>query len=390
MRKARRGFIEVRHLIKVLNIITDTNIGGAGNVLLNFMKATDRAEFDHTVIVPVGSMLSQRLRELDIRTDEMPGIAEKSLSIGTVRAFRRKYEQIAPDIVHTHASLSARIAAKRWGKCMVVHTRHCAYPQGKLKTSFPVKQALGLMNNRLSDAIIAISPAARDNLVETGTDPKKIVTMFNGVEPARRLSDEEKAAVRASLGIGDEFVCAIIARLVPEKGHAYVLDAAEQLRDLPIRFVIAGTGTSEMTLKTAAAERGLDNCIFTGFISDIATIENIMDLQINASYGTETSSLSLLEGMSLGIPSVASDFGGNPYLVTDGENGLIVPKCDGAAIAEAVRKLHASPETLARMGESSATAYKERFTAAIMAKNIENVYHKIVGDAVLSVPHERW
>jgi len=39
-------------LIKVLNIITDANIGGAGNVLLNFMRKTNRAEFEHTVIVP--------------------------------------------------------------------------------------------------------------------------------------------------------------------------------------------------------------------------------------------------------------------------------------------------------------------------------------------------
>ena len=242
-----------------------------------------------------------------------------------------------------------------------------------------MKQALGFLNNRLSDIIIAISPAACDNLTDTGTDPQKIVTMFNGVEPVRLIDDNERNAIRTLLGIEDgQFVCAIIARLVPEKGHMYVLEAADLLRDLPIRFVIAGAGPFESEVRAAAAARNLSNCIFTGFIKDIATIVNIMDVQINASYGTEASSLSLLEGMSLGKPTVASDFGGNPHHITDGDNGLVVRQHDGKAIADAIRMLHGDPELLAHMGESSLKTYNARFTAAIMAANIESVYRDAI------------
>jgi len=223
--------------------------------------------------------------------------------------------------------------------------------------------------------MIAISPAARDNLVETGADPRKIVTMFNGVEPVRRISDEEKSTVKSLMGIEDGmFVCALIARLVPEKGHLYVLEAAYILRDLPIRFVIAGAGPCEDELRAAVAGRNLTNCVFTGFVDDIAVIENIMDLQLNASYGTETSSLSLLEGMSLEVPAVASDFGGNPYLIAHGENGFLVAKKDGAALAGAIRELYENPEKLAVMGKNAYQVYNERFTAGIMAAGIEQVY----------------
>jgi len=373
-------------LIKVLNIITDTNIGGAGNVLLNFLRKTNRTEFSHTVIVPTSAQLSPPLRALDIQVFEMPGIADKSLSPGTIGAFSRVFDKLKPDLIHTHASLSARIAARKWNKkCAVVHTRHCAYPQGRLKTSFPVKQALGFINNSLSDIIIAVSPAARDNLTDTGTNPQKIVTMFNGVEPVRRLSDDEKSAVRTMLGIEDgQFVCAVIARLVPEKGHMDILEAAGLLSDLPIRFVITGAGPFEGELRAVAETRGLSNCIFTGFIEDVAVIENIMDLQINASYGTETSSLSLLEGMSLEIPAVASDFGGNPYLITNGENGLIFPQRNGSALACVVRELYGDREKLARMGEAAYQAYNERFTAKIMSDNIEQVYR----DALIKLKME--
>ena len=363
-------------MIKILNIITDMNIGGAGNVLMNFMRHTDREEFDHTVIVPANAQLAPLLRDIGVNVVESASIVEKSLHLGAIGALRKELKRLDPDVVHTHASLSARIAARFSGKKRaVIHTRHCVFPQGRLKTSFPMKQALGFLNNRLSDLIISVSPAAGQNLIDTGTNPKKIVTVYNGVEPRRRLSDDEKSAVRASLGITDgQFVCAIIARLVPEKGHVYVLDAAEMLRDLPIRIIIAGSGPVETRLRSDADGRGLSNCIFTGFVEDIAAIENIMDLQLNASYGTEATSLSLLEGMSLGVPAVVSDFGGNPFIISNGDNGIVVPQHDGKALATAVRELYDSPETLARMGEAALTSYKALYTAGKMAKNIEQVY----------------
>ena len=364
-------------IIKVLNIITDSNIGGAGKVLINFMKYTNRAMFDHTIIVPKGAMLSPKLRELDVCVVEMDGISEKSFAMNAIGALKREIGHIAPDIVHTHASVSARIAAR--GKCVVIHTRHSAYPQGKLKTSFPVKQMLGYLNNHLSDVIIAISPAVRENLTETGTDPRKIITMLNGVDAVRRLSEDEKKAGRGSLGIADDdFVCSITARLVPEKGHVYVLEAADMLRDLPVRFIIAGTGPVGDELRNTAAARGLTSCVFTGFLDDVTMINNITDLQINASYGTEASSLALLEGMSLGIHAVVSDFGGNPYHITEGENGLIVPKRDGTALANAIRRLYEEPDTLARMGASTLEIYQKHFTAEVMTANIEGVYLDVV------------
>jgi len=367
-----------KQLIKVLNILTDTNIGGAGKALLSFMAKTNRDEFDHTVVVPENSLISPHLRELGIKVVEMPGIADKSMSFGAVRAFRKVYKKLDPGLIHTHASLSARAAARLWNhKRPVIYTRHCAYPQGKLKTTFPMRQILGFINNRLSDRIIAISPAARDNLIETGADSRKITTMFNGVEPVRRLTDEEKSAARAAFGIGrEDFACSIIARLVPEKGHLYILEAAGLLRELPIRFIIAGAGPFESELRAAATALYLDNCVFTGFVDDVSVIENITDLQLNASYGTETSSLSLLEGMSLGTPAVASDYGGNPHLITSGENGLIVPRQDGAALAGAIRRLYNDQETLARMGDNAQRIYSDRFTAEIMAAGIERVYRE--------------
>ena len=362
-------------MIKILNIITDMNIGGAGIVLQNYFAAADREKYEHVVILPRGAALSERLRALDVNTIEMPGIKAKSLDIPAIGAYGKIFKELKPDIVHTHASLSARIAARRYKKCAIVHTRHCAYPLSRGKTLFPQKQLLGCLNNYFSDSIIAISPASRENLTDTGTDPKKITTMFNGVLPVRKLSGDEKSKLREELGIKkDDFVCSIIARLVEEKGHIYVLEAAKLLKDMPLKIIIAGSGPFEEELHAFAKRNQLNNCIFTGFLNDVAGVENISDFQLNASTGTETSSLSILESMSLSIPAIVSDFGGNPHLITDGVNGYVVPQHDGAAIAGAIRRILENPEKLAQMGKAAFEIYNERFTADVMAKNIEKVY----------------
>jgi glycosyltransferase involved in cell wall biosynthesis len=362
-----------------VNVVTDSNIGGAGLVLINYLKAANRRDFDHTVIVPSGSMLLPRLNALGVRAVEMPGIAERSFAPKQTRAFLEEFRALRPDLVHTHASLSARVAARVYGKCGIIYTRHCAYELTRRQTSFPLRQIAGFVNNRLADRIIAVSPAARENLADTGANPARIVTLLNGVEPVRVLSDAEKRAARVKLGLReDEFVCAIIARLEDVKGHRYVLEAARELAALPLRIVVAGTGSREAELRELA--RDLPNVLFTGFLSDIAELENVMDLQLNASYGTETSSLSLLEGMSLGVPAVVSDFGGNPCLITDGENGLVVPKRDARALAEAVRRVYGDRALYGEMSRRARETYEARFTARILAENIENVYRSVCNE----------
>ncbi|MEE0775863.1 MAG: glycosyltransferase, partial [Bacillota bacterium] len=307
-------------MIKCINIISDSNIGGAGKVLLSYLQNCDREDFDHAVIVPRGSLLIQEIQALGIRVIEFDGMADKSYDKKDVKGLMTLLRQEAPDVVHCHGALSGRIAASRCG-IKTVHTRHSIFDQPTYKKRFPMKQILGAVNNRYGDVIIAVSPAAKDNIVEIGTDPNKVEVVFNGIPHPRVLTAKARKEVRAKYSIADHtFICAIIARLEEVKGHHYVLEAAKLLAEQGenVTIIIAGTGSREEALREEAKSMGLTNVIFTGFIKTIWEIENIMDLQLNASYGTEATSISLLEGMSLGIPAAVSDFGGNPYVIEDG------------------------------------------------------------------------
>ena len=104
---------------------------------------------------------------------------------------------------------------------------------------------------------------------------------------------------------------------------------------------------------------------FLGFQTDVAPVPPVLDVQLNASYGTETSSLSILEGMSMGLPAIVSSYGGNPWLIDDGEDGLIFPNRDSAGLARCIARLMDEPETLARMSRrrwrSSRAVYRRNF-----------------------------
>ena len=146
---------------KILNIISDTNIGGAGRALLTWLKYMNRNEFEAAVIVPEGSLLIEQIEALDIRVYEVNGISDQSYDRAAIRKLQEIIRRYQPDLVHTHGSLSGRIAARRCG-CAVVYTRHSVFPVPKKISRGPGKILNKLINEHYADRIISVSPAASD------------------------------------------------------------------------------------------------------------------------------------------------------------------------------------------------------------------------------------
>ena len=211
--------------------------------------------------------------------------------------------------------------------------------------------------------------------------------MMNGVAPVARSAPEVCRDFRAQYGLSpDVFTAGILARIEPYKGHLHIVEAAQQLKEegRKLQILIAGVGGYEEELRGEVARRGLEDTVFfLGFQTDVAPVLSVLDVQLNASYGTETSSLSILEGMSMGLPAVVSSYGGNPWLIDDGEDGLIFPNRDSAGLARCIARLMDEPETLARMSRRAVEIFQSRFTGEIFAKNVEQVYL----DVLKGVPH---
>lgn len=369
-------------MIKVINILSDTNIGGAGRLLVNYLHNFDRTKIDGKVILPKDSALKPYIEAEGYEVIETEHGRDKSFDMKAMREIQGILRREKPDIVHTHSAFSGKLAAFLCGVPVRFYTRHSAFPQPKKLTTFPGKQINGFINSTLATDIVAVAEAAKDNLTETGVPEKKITVIINGSEEVRRTTVDEQNALKESLGIPkSSFVCGISARLEDYKGHSYLLDtAAEVLRSYPDTvFLIVGGGTQENALKKQAEALGISNqVIFTGFVHDVAPYYNIMDLNLNCSWGTETSCLALSEGMSIGLPAIATTYGGNPYMITDGVNGYLVPEKDSHAMAEAIVSLIRSPGKMEDLKKGARRMYEEKFTAAVMTRQLEALYESAV------------
>jgi len=365
-------------LIKVLHIISDTNIGGAGNYLLNFLQSFDRGSFSASVAIPKGGMLKDRILKLGIEVHELDRLRPKSFDIPVIKPLARLIRETQPDIVHTHGALSGRIAGKRCGK-HVVFTRHSGFESNRFFTRGVGKALFKLINKRYADRIIATSYLCRDDLVNCGVPESSIDVILNGAPPIAKLDKLQRDQMRLERGFtADEFITGIVARIEPYKGQMFVIEAARILKDegRKLKIIVAGTGSYEVEVRQRAQELELDDMVFfAGFVHDVAPLLNMLDVQINASY-IETTSLSLLEGMSIGLPAVASNESGNPWVIEDGVNGLLFKSRDSISLAASIARLHDSSDLCAKLSAGAYEVYNSSFTSERFVRSTENTYLK--------------
>ncbi len=323
------------------------------------------------------------MRILGVKVIEIDGLKDKSLDLPAIPKIKKIIEQEKPDIVHTHASLSARIAAKLYKKCKIVYTKHCDFP---ISTKYKYKIVRGmncLFNEMLTNKIIATSELAKENLIKQGINEKLIETVLNGVDGFKEIPYDEKIKLREKYGIKEnEIVVGYLARIEELKGHKYLIEAAKIIKEISqkkFKFLIMGKGSYEDEARELVNKLELEKyVIFTGFIKNVENMLNIVDIQVNASYLSETTNLALLEGMSLGIPTVATKCGGTSKMIDDWKNGLLVEKANSEALADGIITIIENQEKFDIMKETSRKIFNERYTSKIYAENIEKIYESLV------------
>ena len=368
-------------MIKVCEVITDTNIGGAGRLLVTRLSVSDREKFEFSVLLPRDSELIPELKGIGIEPYVMEGCKDKSFELREIPALKGFFDTNKFDIVNCHGCLSARIAACFSGVPVRIYTRHCAFEPSRLMTSLPVRKINGVANRCLSTKIIAVADAAAKNLTDTGVSSAQIEVIINGVTGLEKYDDDHRLEVRKRLGIpGDSFVLGICARLEECKGIDTLIRAAKLLANdgEKVFVMIMGRGSAEQNLSELAEALGVsDRVKFYGFVNDVTPYVNCFDVNINCSRGTETSSLALSEGMSIGLPCIASDFGGNTYMVRHGVNGLIFPTDDFVALAENIRLLMRDKALYEKMSKNAYERFLSELNAKNMARKTEELYSSL-------------
>ncbi len=365
-------------MIRVLEAISDTNIGGAGILLATRCKYMDPCQYDITVAMPRESALTKRMRQVGVSVIEIDGCYDRSLDWRSVPEWVAVLKRVRPVIVNCHGCLSCRIAARICRIPVLIDTRHCAFELKPWMTHFPGKYVIGALLQACSDRTIAVAYAAKKNLVDMGANPKKIRVIINGAEGIERISVSERQRIRREYSIPESAcVVGIFARLEECKDHRTFLRAARILlsQDSRYHFLIVGDGSKKRELQRYAAQLGIARFVqFVGFVSDVTPYMNVTDIQVNCSVGTETSSLALSEGMSLGIPSVVSDFGGNPYMVQEGVNGFLFPMGKAGLLANKIRHIQQDPVLYQRLSMGAEHRFLTELNAQRMAAQTAEYY----------------
>jgi glycosyltransferase involved in cell wall biosynthesis len=144
--------------------------------------------------------------------------------------------------------------------------------------------------------------------------------------------------------------------------------------------LVAGDGPLRTALERRASSFPDGVVRFVGFLDDPRDVIGATDV---VAFPTERSlgegfGLSALEAMAAAIPVVASDAGGLPELVLDGETGLVVPGGGADGLAEALVRLAGDRSERARLGEAGLVRARERFSAEWMVTRTLAVYGEVL------------
>ncbi|MBQ8302659.1 MAG: glycosyltransferase family 4 protein [Clostridia bacterium] len=367
--------------MKITHVISDTNVGGAGILLSNIVTSLED-KFDFEVILPKGSQLIERLHFARAKVTPTDMSGDVSFSPRDARSFYKLFKSSPPDIIHTHASLSARVGGLHAGVKNLLSTRHCAKSVGAEPPSRLMQRMYGAYTTRT----VSTADAATRDLVREGVPPASITTIKNGTIPVEKITPEHRRKLLAELGFdGVVTVIGSCARIEHIKGQDLILRAAPKIlaRHPEVRFLFVGDGGERRACEKLAATLGIGGRVkFIGYAANAREYENLFFININASRGTETSCLVTSECMSLGIPTVASDFGGNPEMVKDGESGLLFQSENAHELADRVNTLLSDQNLYDRLSRGAREHFSKDFSVERMAEEYERLYLSLQGQGM--------
>ncbi len=206
-------------------------------------------------------------------------------------------------------------------------------------------------------AVTAVTDGVREALIDKGVDPARICWLPNGADADLFSPGAADPAVDAELGLeAGEHLFLYAGTQGYVHGLEVVLDAADELRDLPVRFVLVGGGSEKPALQEAAARRGLAKVTFRDPVApeDVARylrratagLASVRDLELFRS----VRSAKMFPTMATGRPVLYAGADEGAALVRQAAAGITTAPGDGAALAGAVRHVLAHPEEAAAMG----------------------------------------
>jgi glycosyltransferase involved in cell wall biosynthesis len=328
---------------------------GAERLLLGLLEHARAQGHEVCVFATPESALHKACAEIGVRSEPV----EFNLAPSHVWQLRSLLRELQPDVVH---GMSIFPVAFVRGLRLVPdkHARFFAYVSTDPTSALPVatsrfRGSMLFVRNAISrreaprlDAIFTASKNVAEKLNMVGIRGR-IVPIPGHIDADRLVAD---AALPLDLPQGSPRV-GFVGYLEPLKGIDDLIRAFAQLvpRYPAAVLLVAGEGPDRERLLDLATSLGIaDRVTLLGYLDPVSPMLSALDVFASASH-SEALGTSILEAMALGVPCVCTDSGGPAEIIRDGEDGLLVPVGDEAALAAAIERLIRDEAFASQVGE---------------------------------------
>ena len=360
--------------MKVLHVSTPITWRGGEQQVAYLCQGLKKMDVEQAVICPLDSILSSKLKELEVQVIEFKSRGFLDTGLGKIIADTCKQHQF--DLLHvhdSHAHSAAVVSAAMYGnKAPILVSRRVDFPVSKNIFS-------GWKYNHPSvKKIICVSEMIRSITAPAIRDHSKLIVIHSGID----LSKYENGSshnLQQELFLPDEvkFVGNLSA-LADHKDYPTFLRAAALMVkvDPHIHFVIAGTGPEEVHIRQLVKDHHLDtNVHMLGFRRHPESIMKSLDVFMITS-STEGLGTIVLEAFAAGIPVVATRAGGIPEMVEHEVTGLLCDVGNAEKLKEAVMRLF-QDTTLKEKLVANASVKVQGFSYETTAEKTFAVYEKV-------------
>jgi glycosyltransferase involved in cell wall biosynthesis len=365
-------------------VLDHLGIGGAQTHAVQVLRHLDRRRFSPMVcaLKPRGD-LRPTVEEMGVPVFDggLDATLRGREGLRVLWRLARLLRRERVDIAHSylfHPNVLAPVAGRLAGVRAVVASKRSLdrYP------GLGPRLACRLGNALAHRVTVNAEAVGRFVAAEERLSPSRMVVIPNGVSEEALAPGIDRAAARRRLDLSpDGPVIGAVSRLAWKKGVSHLLDAVPSLLEAvpEVTVLLVGDGPLRGDLEAQAARLGVaGRVLFLGPRRDASTLLPAFDVLVLPSV-VEGMSNTLLEAMAARLPVVATDVGGNPEVVVDGETGFLVPPGDPGRLAAATLKLLQAPEMARDMGAAGRRRVEAHYRADAMVRRIEGLYDGLLG-----------
>jgi glycosyltransferase involved in cell wall biosynthesis len=353
------------------------DLGGAQVHVRDMAKAMRAQGHEATIICGLRGDLTDQLEAQGVPFRSLPHLVRPihpAKDLSGLLELRRALADVRPDVVSLHSSkahMLGGLAARMLGLPVLITVHGWPFAEGVPAARRRFYAFYERLAARLATAVVTVSQEDLDLARRHGITAKGgIAVVHNGMPDDARRRDHDRASTPVRL--------MMVGRHVPQKDHPTLFHALAKLRDKAWTIDLIGSGPNEGKNRTLARELGLAERVrFLGYRTDVP--DRMAETDVNVLISNwEGLPRSIIEAMRAGLPTVASDVGGNRELIADDRTGYLAPRGDADAVAHRLAGLIDDRRRRQALGANARRSFEQSFTFGAMFDNTLAVYRKIL------------